>query len=103
MELRVHTAFSRDQLQKIYIQDIIRKEGILIKKLIDEGAVVVVCGSSGAMPRAVREALLDALSLTNSDKAQVGEGNDDGGEPRREAEALLKGMEDGGRFVQETW
>ena len=75
-----------------------------MKKLLDEGAVVVLCGSSGAMPRAVREALLDALSLKNSDETQAPKANkDDDDVRRREAEALLKVMEDVGRFVQETW
>lgn len=107
LDLTVHTAFSRDQQRKIYIQDIIREQAGLVRELIGDGAVVVVCGSSGAMPKAVREALIRAMV----DECEIhGEGEErDGGERgddergRKVAEATLKAMEDGGRFIQETW
>ena len=55
------------------------------------------------MPRAVREALLDVLLGHQGEKETENrvKGVDDG--RRKEAEASLKAMEDGGRFVQETW
>ncbi|KAG9244536.1 putative NADPH-dependent FMN/FAD containing oxidoreductase [Calycina marina] len=100
--LTIHTAFSRDQLQKIYIQDIIRQQGTLVKKLILDGAVVFVCGSSGAMPKAVRAALMDALA--SEDDSKNGESSESDLEEKKvEAESILKSMEDRGRFVQETW
>jgi sulfite reductase alpha subunit-like flavoprotein len=54
---------------------------------------VYVCGSSGNMPKGVREALVDVLV-------------DDGGGStmsREEAEAYLDKMEKEGRYKQETW
>ena len=47
---------------------------------MEGGAVVFVCGSSGAMPRSVREALEAILG-----------------------EEVMRGLEGEGRFLQETW
>jgi len=75
-----------------------------VKKLIEEGAVVVLCGSSGAMPKAVREALLDALATNDLAIVETQEsGHPENDSSRKEAERLLKALEDGGRFIQETW
>lgn len=59
----VHTAFSRDQREKVYVQDIIRQEAALVCFLIQRGAIICLCGSSGKMPEAVRQALYDALVM----------------------------------------
>lgn len=61
MGVEVHTAFSRDQKEKIYIQDVIRGEYQKICDLFNTGVIVCVCGSAGKMPVAVRSALCDAL------------------------------------------
>ncbi|RYP18766.1 hypothetical protein DL767_009766 [Monosporascus sp. MG133] len=59
----VHTAFSRDQKEKIYVQDVIRQQAGLICYLVQKGAIMCLCGSSGKMPEAVRQALYDALVI----------------------------------------
>ncbi|RYO99089.1 hypothetical protein DL764_006916 [Monosporascus ibericus] len=59
----VHTAFSRDQKEKIYVQDVIRQQASLICYLVQKGAIMCLCGSSGKMPEAVRQALYDALVI----------------------------------------
>ncbi|KAH6659564.1 hypothetical protein BKA67DRAFT_529707 [Truncatella angustata] len=61
LRVKVHTAFSRDQREKIYVQDVIRREYKLVCGMLQEGATIMICGSSGKMPTAVREALLDAM------------------------------------------
>jgi sulfite reductase alpha subunit-like flavoprotein len=92
LRLKVSTAFSRDQKEKIYVQDVIRKEGKRLAQLIKgQDAVVYVCGSSGNMPKAVRAALLDVL------EEDVGVGS------RAKVEAAFEGMEKKGLYVQETW
>ena len=98
-DLRVFAAFSRDQRQKVYVQDILREQAELVSDMIvNKQAVVVVCGSSGAMPKAVREALLDILARDQNEKdAGSVEMN------REEAQAYLARMEKVGRFKQETW
>ncbi|KAK6580808.1 hypothetical protein PZA11_007044 [Diplocarpon coronariae] len=97
----VFTAFSRDDPtgRKVYVQDKIREQGELVFRLLGEGAFVIVSGSSGNMPKAVREAFLDVLvdghpSLTESHTAA---------QVREAAEGLLQTLEATGRYKQETW
>ena len=89
MPLQVFTAFSRDQKQKVYVQDLIRQQCELLYRLLHESnGMVYICGSSGKMPQAVREALIEVFQ-TRMD--------------REAAEAYLIGMEKEGRYKQETW
>lgn len=60
--VEVHVAFSRDQDNKVYVQHLIRKRASHLAKLIKEqNAYVYVAGSSNNMPKAVREAFIEAL------------------------------------------
>uniref|UniRef100_A0A182VQC2 NADPH-dependent diflavin oxidoreductase 1 n=1 Tax=Anopheles minimus TaxID=112268 RepID=A0A182VQC2_9DIPT len=60
--LQLFCAFSRDQPDKIYVQHIIKQQGVLLKKLLVESAgYVLVSGSSKNMPQAVKEALIEAI------------------------------------------
>ncbi len=61
--VHVYTAFSRDQQEKVYVQDIIREQATLVCHLVQRGATICLCGSSGKMPEAVRQALHDALVI----------------------------------------
>ncbi|KAL7627662.1 NAPDH-dependent diflavin reductase [Parahypoxylon ruwenzoriense] len=61
--VKVFTAFSRDQPEKIYVQDRIREQASLVCQYIQKGAVICICGSSGKMPEAVRSALYDAMII----------------------------------------
>ncbi|KAH8681561.1 hypothetical protein BX600DRAFT_505233 [Xylariales sp. PMI_506] len=63
LDVEVFTAFSRDQREKIYVQDVIRREFATVCTLIEQGAIICLCGSSGKMPEAVRLALKDAIVL----------------------------------------
>ncbi|KAL4747106.1 hypothetical protein BDW72DRAFT_206759 [Aspergillus terricola var. indicus] len=95
IKLKVLTAFSRDQKQKVYVQDVIRENSSLVFNLLhDKGGAVFVCGSSGRMPQAVREALTEAFQYGNDASTQHFS--------RREAEDYLVGMEKTGRYKQET-
>lgn len=97
--LHVITAFSRDQKHKIYVQDKIRENGNMIfDALCKKNASVVVCGSSGQMPKAVREALVDVLTSSGSEAKQA-----DLPATREEAEIYLSNMEKQKRYLQETW
>jgi sulfite reductase alpha subunit-like flavoprotein len=87
----VRTAFSRDQKEKIYIQDIIRRDGKTVWELLQKNAVVYVCGSSGNMPKAAREAIIDVM-------AQHGTFTN-----RAAAEVAVADMVRRGHYVQETW
>ncbi|TPX14381.1 uncharacterized protein E0L32_005577 [Thyridium curvatum] len=46
---------------KNYVQNQIRSHAREICKYIDQGAIICLCGNSGNMPKAVREALTEAL------------------------------------------
>lgn len=52
--------------------------------------IVYLCGSSGKMPQAVREALIEGFQS-------------EGSMEREAAEAYLASMEKSGRYKQETW
>jgi sulfite reductase alpha subunit-like flavoprotein len=90
--LKLFAAFSRDQKQKRYVQTVIRERGKEVwKALGPEGdGTVYVCGSSGRMPQAVREALIEVFEKH-------------GNMERDEAKAYLEGMEKRERYKQETW
>ena len=91
MPLQVFTAFSRDQPKKIYVQDTIKEQSALVHRLLyDLKGILYICGSSGKMPQAVREALIEVF--------QAGACIE-----RSSAEAHLLGMEKEGRYKQETW
>jgi sulfite reductase alpha subunit-like flavoprotein len=89
--LKVYTAFSRDQRQKHYVQDVIREQGReIFHALAEKRGVFYLCGSSGKMPLAVREALIEVFVK-------------EGGMERDDAEGYLTKMEKEGRYRQETW
>jgi sulfite reductase alpha subunit-like flavoprotein len=92
LPVQVFTAFSRDQREKIYVQDIIRKQAALVYRLLKEevGGTVYVCGSSGKMPKSVREAFIFVFEQ---------EGKLD----REDAERYVAKMEKEGRYKLEVW
>ncbi|MES2206400.1 MAG: sulfite reductase subunit alpha [Pseudomonadota bacterium] len=54
-------AFSRDQPERIYVQDRLRTASDRVKTWIAEGAVILVCGSLEGMAPAVENVLADIL------------------------------------------
>ncbi|WP_336936361.1 sulfite reductase flavoprotein subunit alpha [Acinetobacter beijerinckii] len=65
---RLDLAFSRDQEQRIYVQDILRENAEEVKRWIDQGAVIYVCGSIEGMASGVDQALNDILSEEKVDE-----------------------------------
>ena len=92
----LHTAFSRDGPNKIYVQQRIKDAGSELWPLLagdGEGrppATVYVAGSSTNMPAAVRRAFVSVC-----EKA--------GGLGPEAAEAFVRAMEKHGRYQTETW
>jgi sulfite reductase alpha subunit-like flavoprotein len=103
LKLQVFTAFSRDQKEKIYIQDVIRQQGKVLADMIKAKALIYVCGSSGNMPKGVRAALVDVVAkyLVNIGEEDVSE--EDSAKIKAEAEDILKNMENTALYIQETW
>jgi sulfite reductase alpha subunit-like flavoprotein len=58
--------------------------------LANKNGIVYICGSSGKMPQAIREALIEVFQHH-------------GAIERDDAEAYLVAMEKTGRYKQETW
>ena len=54
-------AFSRDQDEKIYVQDRLRESADVLRKWLAEGAAIYVCGSLQGMAAGVDQVLVDAL------------------------------------------
>lgn len=58
---RLDLAFSRDQEQRIYVQDRLREAAYELRAWVDAGAAIYVCGSLAGMAPAVAAVLKDVL------------------------------------------
>ena len=58
---RLDLVFSRDQPQKVYVQDRLRESSIELKKWLAEGAVIYICGSLQGMASGVDKVLAEML------------------------------------------
>ncbi|PIJ50480.1 sulfite reductase [NADPH] flavoprotein, alpha-component [Erwinia sp. OLTSP20] len=59
---RIDLAWSRDQAHKVYVQDLIRKNGAELWRWIEQGAHIYVCGDANRMAKDVEQALLDVVA-----------------------------------------
>ena len=87
---RLDLAFSRDQEQKVYVQDRIRERGPEIWKWLDGGAAFYVCGDAKRMARDVDAALHDIL-------------RDHGGMSENECAAYLKLLKQEKRYQRDVY
>lgn len=87
-------AFSRDgpaDEKKIYVQDIISREGSRIyEKLFGQNGVLYISGSSGKMPQGVKASIVEIISTQK-------------GITKEEAAQVQTELERQGRWRQETW
>ena len=58
----LHTAFSRDQEKKIYVQDRMRENAAELYAWLERGAYFYVCGDASRMAKDVELALLDTIA-----------------------------------------
>ncbi|MDM9284811.1 NADPH-dependent assimilatory sulfite reductase flavoprotein subunit [Providencia rettgeri] len=58
----ISLAWSRDQQEKIYVQDKLREQGEEVWQWLQEGAHIYVCGDANRMAKDVEQALLDIVS-----------------------------------------
>ena len=59
---RIDLAWSRDQKQKIYVQDKLREQGAELWRWINDGAHIYVCGDANRMAKDVEQTLLDVIA-----------------------------------------
>ncbi|KAG0357727.1 NADPH-dependent diflavin oxidoreductase 1 [Podila minutissima] len=89
--LRVFTACSRDQDDKVYVQHLIEAQGALVwKYLHEEKGIILLSGSSNRMPADVTRALQRVISAYGNMSIE-------------QAHDYLTKVEKEGRFQQECW
>ena len=59
---KLHTAFSRDQSKKVYVQDKMQENAAELYSWLDRGAYFYVCGDATRMAKDVEAALLDVIA-----------------------------------------
>lgn len=59
---KMDVAFSRDQAEKIYVQDRLRENAAELYAWLEQGAHVYVCGDGDRMAKDVNEALIDIVA-----------------------------------------
>ena len=87
---RIDVAFSRDQPEKVYVQDRIDQHGTELVAWLDGGAHLYVCGDAKAMAKDVRAAVVRAFAATKGLSAA-------------EAEAQVAGLERAKRYQQDVY
>lgn len=88
--LRVVTAFSRDQAQKVYVQDRMREHGAHLWKMMEAGDYFYICGDASRMAGDVEKAMRDIIIQQ-------------GGKSPEEADMYLMMMANEGRFEKDVW
>jgi sulfite reductase alpha subunit-like flavoprotein len=101
--LRHFTAFSRETgpsaAKREYVQDVIRRQADAVwELLVNRHGKVYVCGSSGNMPKGVRQAIVEVLTGATGDgsagfSSSSANGKADDGESVRVAKAGKRGEE----------
>ena len=59
---RIDLAWSRDQQQKVYVQDKLREQGAKLWRWINDGAHIYVCGDANRMAKDVEHTLLEVIA-----------------------------------------
>ncbi len=87
---RMDVAFSRDQAEKVYVQDRLREKADEVYGWIRDGAAIYVCGDADSMAPAVHDALAGILQ-------------EQGGYSADDAEAHLKQMQRERRYQRDVY
>lgn len=58
---KLDVAFSRDQAQKVYVQDKLRQQGQEVWQWLQQGAHIYICGDANQMAKDVQQALSDIV------------------------------------------
>lgn len=86
----LHTAFSRAQAERVYVQDVLRQQQDKVWQLIEAGAVIYVCGDGSSMEPDVRRTLTK-LYAEQKDVSFA------------EAEIWMEDFSAEGRYVLDVW
>ncbi|CAO3671892.1 unnamed protein product [Rhizopus microsporus] len=86
----IFTAFSRDQPQKIYVQQRLMEQGQRVWNLLTKGAYVYVCGDAKNMARDVNQTFINCAV-------------EFGGMTETKAHEFVKGLRTTGRYQEDVW
>jgi len=87
---RLDLAWSRDQAEKVYVQDRMREHAVELCRWLEEGAGFYVCGDASRMAKDVDAALHEILRTA-------------GGRSAEEAAARVQAMKSGGRYLRDVY
>ncbi|WP_172955288.1 assimilatory sulfite reductase (NADPH) flavoprotein subunit [Aeromonas sp. CA23] len=87
---KISLAFSREQANKIYVQDRLREAGLELYQWLEAGAHFYVCGDANHMAKDVQEALLDVIA-------------EHGQKSREEAEEYLSELRRAKRYQRDVY
>jgi sulfite reductase (NADPH) flavoprotein alpha-component len=87
---RIDLAFSRDQGQKVYVQNRLREKGREVYAWLEGGAHLYVCGDAQRMAPDVHDALIDILATH-------------GGKSREDARAHLETLREQQRYLRDVY
>lgn len=103
--IEYHLAASRDQPDKVYVQDLIAQQAARVWAVVGDGSrnpgssnghaqrprpLIYICGSAGKMPQAVRAAIVQACQTA-------------GGLSEEDAARHIDDLEIDGRWIEECW
>jgi len=86
----IDVAFSRDQKEKIYVQDRMREKAKELYAWLEEGAHLYVCGDESRMAHDVHTALLDIVK-------------EQGGTSEEDADAYVKALQKDRRYQRDVY
>ncbi|WP_130013945.1 assimilatory sulfite reductase (NADPH) flavoprotein subunit [Serinicoccus sediminis] len=87
---RMDVAFSRDQAEKVYVQDRLRQRGAEVYEWLERGAHLYVCGDADRMAKDVHAALVDVVAEHRGVGAEA-------------AEDYLAGLRDARRYQRDVY
>ncbi|BCX50170.1 sulfite reductase [NADPH] flavoprotein alpha-component [Haloferula helveola] len=87
---RLDVAFSRDQPEKVYVQDKMRENAAELFAWLEKGAHFYVCGDASRMAHDVNEALIGIIEA-------------EGKRSREEAEAYVEGLRKSKRYQRDVY
>lgn len=87
---RLDLAFSRDQAQKIYVQNRLEENADELMSWLDSGAVIYVCGAKDPMSKDVEQTLIKIIAEKKSLSAE-------------NAEDYLADLEEQGRYLKDVY
>lgn len=89
-KFEMHTAFSRDGPNKVYVQHLLKEQGKIINDLLEQKAYFYVCGDAANMAREVNSVLAQIIAEHR-------------GKPEAKAEEIVKNMRASNQYQEDVW